>query len=245
MDAMTAPASRLRLVYSSGAKLPAQERGRLARHFPGVEFCEYYGASETSFVTITRPGEATPPGSVGKPFPSVRVSIRDGDGHPVPDSAAGLVYVESPLCFSGYATGDPSALRRAGTAMSVGDIGFLDAEGFVHLVGRASRGVLSSGRTIAPEEIEAVLEAHPAVAHAAGCGTADTLRGERLAAVLQWRAEPVARAVLLAELQRHLTPYQLPTVIGILPFWRLTGSGKTDFLAIAELFGAGECDLLA
>lgn len=244
MEVMPGPAPGIRLVYSSGAKFPAEERGRVARQFPAADLCEYYGASETSFVTMTRPGDHTPPDAVGRPFPSVQVSIRASDGNTVPDGAVGLIYVESPLCFSGYVTGEPTVLRRAGSAMSIGDLGFLDPEGFLHLVGRADRMILSSGRNISPEEIEAVLEAHPAVSHAAVFGTTDAVRGERLTAVLQWRAEPMARGVLAVELRRQLAPYQIPAVIGVLASWRLTESGKTDFPAIARLYGDGSCVIL-
>lgn len=244
MDAVVEPASRVRLIYSSGAKFPAAQLGRVANHFPGAEFCEYYGASETSFVAMTRPGERTPPTAVGRPFPLVQVSIRDRDGLPVPDGSSGLIYVDSPLCFSGYATGEPAALLRAGSALSVGDVGVLDAEGFLHVVGRADRMVVSSGRNIHPEEIEAVLQASPAVAHAAVFGTVDAVRGERLTAVLQWRGEPAERRSLAVELRRQLPAYKVPGVIGILPYWCLTETGKTDFRAVAELFEAGVCSIL-
>ncbi|CAH2603695.1 AMP-binding protein [Rhodovastum atsumiense] len=245
MEAGRQPCAAVRLIYSSGAKFPPERRVALAAQFPRARFCEYYGASETSFIAMTGPEQDAPPESVGRPFPGVRVTIRDHDGTCLPEGATGLVFVESPLCFLGYATEAEATLLRAGAAVSLGDVGRFDAAGFLHIVGRASRMIISSGKNIHPEAIEARLQAHPAVAAAAVLGLADAQRGERLVAVLHCPQAVPARRDLVAGLRAHLPPHEVPQRYLLLPEWSYTPSGKTDFAAIRRRIAAGEGDPLS
>lgn len=224
------PLASVRWVLSSGAKWPTRERELLQSLFPNARFAEFYGASETSFMTVAKADEGIPETSVGRAFSGAAVTIRDDGGRHLPPGDAGYVFVESPFLFMDYACGEASDLRRQGHAISVGDIGFLDSKGFLHLVGRAGRKIVTSGKNVYPEEIERVLERYPGVTSAAVLGVPDPVRGERLVALLNLKADgAVPSSQLISHLRDALPLYMVPRVYAIVPDWPLTRSGKTDF----------------
>jgi len=232
----------MRLVLSSGAKWFGADTPRLRRAFPAAEFAEFYGASELSFVTVRKDGEPVPPGSVGRPFSGVTVTIRDGSGGRVPSGGSGYVFAESPYLFSGYACGDSGDLLRAGEAISVGDIGYLDENGALYLTGRANRMIVSSGKNVYPEEIEAVLERHPGVETAAVLAEPDARRGERLVGLVRVRGgAPVTRSDLVAHARSRLPLYKVPRVYAGVTEWPLLPSGKTDLQALGRIWREGAC----
>jgi long-chain acyl-CoA synthetase len=237
------PLKTVRWVLSSGAKWFADALPALRRLFPAARFAEFYGASELSFVTVAKDGEPVPPGSVGRAFFGVTLSIRDRAGRRLPPGRVGRVFVESPLVFMGYAVGGEDDLYRAGRALSVGDRGFLDAHGFLYLVGREKRMIVTSGKNVFPEEIERALESHPAIAAAAVLGLPDVRRGERLLALVSLRRNArVRRAQLVAHLRRALPLAKVPRAYAAVAPWPRTSSGKSDFTALARAWGAGLCE---
>lgn len=230
----------VRWVLSSGAKWPQQAKARLANVFPDSRFAEFYGASETSFITVAKAGEAVPEASVGRAFSGVVVTIRDRAGRRMPAGRAGFVFVESPFLFMNYACGAAADLLYQGEAISVGDIGYLDQQGFLHLVGRAARKIVTSAKNVYPEEIERVLERHAAVEAAAVLGVPDVRRGERLTALVRLRAEvPVTATDLIAHARQALPLYKVPRLYAVVSDWPLTRSGKTDFEALGQAWTAG------
>jgi long-chain acyl-CoA synthetase len=230
----------MRWILSSGAKWPAGEREPLRRLFPNARFAEFYGASETSFMTVAKPDEGAPEASVGRAFSGAVVTIRDRAGRLLAVGETGFVFVESPFLFMNYACEDASDLLRHGDAMSVGDIGFLDPRGFLHLVGRASRKIVTSGKNVYPEEVERLLERHPTVTAAAVLGAPDRSRGERLIALVHVREDAaVTCAELIAHLREGLPLYKVPRVYASVPDWPLTRSGKTDFDMLGQAWIAG------
>jgi len=239
------PLKTVRWVLSSGAKWFADALPGLRRLFPAARFAEFYGASELSFVTVAKDGEPVPPGSVGRAFSGVKLSIRDRAGRQLPRGRAGRVFVESPLVFMGYAVGGEDDLYRAGDALSVGDRGFLDTHGFLYLVGREKRMIVTSGKNVFPEEIERALETHPAIAAAAVLGLPDARRGERLLALVSLRRTArVRRAQLVAHLRRTLPLSKVPRAYAVVAPWPRTSSGKSDFAALARAWAAGKCEPL-
>lgn len=236
----------VRWVLSSGAKWFADAMPDLRRLFPNARFAEFYGASELSFVTVAKDDERVPEGSVGRAFAGVTISVRDRRGRRLPPGRVGLVFVESPFVFSGYALGDGDEVFQLGRAVSVGDLGFLDANGFLHLVGRSRRMIVTSGKNLYPEEIERVLERHPAVATAAVFGVPDAKRGERLVALLSLRPEArPSRAALVAHARHMLPLYKVPRRYGLVVGWPRTRSGKSDFAALYRLWRQGAFEGLA
>jgi fatty-acyl-CoA synthase len=180
--------SSLRLPIAGAAPLPASVREAFAAR-TGRRLLEGYGLTEaTCASTWTRPGEERP-GSVGRPLPGQQVkAVRVGAGGSWADCAAGetgVLAISGPAVFAGYVT-DP---RRGGPRVSTGglvrdgwldtgDLGRLDAEGFVYLTGRAKDLIIRGGHNIDPKVIEDALLAHPAVAAAAAVGRPDRHSGE-------------------------------------------------------------------
>jgi long-chain acyl-CoA synthetase len=239
------PFAGVRWVLSSGAKWKAGSTARLRRQFPAARFAEFYGSSELSFVTVTKDDENVPEDSVGRAFANVTISIRDHLGRKLGPGEAGLVFVESPFQFMEYACGDTGALPHAEKEMSVGDVGVLDARGFLRLVGRASRMIIVSGKNIHPEAIEQLLEHHPAIASAAVMGITDDRRGERLVALVRPREGAAPnRSALIAWARSALPLYKVPRRYAVPREWPLTRSGKTDFQALVEMWKAGAWDEL-
>jgi long-chain acyl-CoA synthetase len=234
----------LRWVLSSGAKWVAEAVPDLDVLAPEARFAEFYGASELSFVTVAKHGEALPEGSVGRAFRGVTITIRDRSGRVLPARRRGLVFVESPMVFTCYAHGGEGGAMREGTALSVGDVGYLDEGGFLHLVGRANRMIVSSGRNIHPEEIERVLEGHPAVDSASVMGAPDGRRGERLTALVGLSREGVDRAELIAHARRALPLFKVPRLYGRVRDWPLTRSGKSDHEALRRIWDEGRYEAL-
>lgn len=234
----------IRLALCSGAKWPPGRRALVGRHLPNAAFAEFYGASELSFITVAKEDEGVPEGSVGRAFESVRIRVRDRAGRRLPAGRTGLVFVESPFVFSGYATGDSADLATHANELSVGDLGRLDADGFLTLVGREKRMIVTSGKNLYPEEVERQLEEHPAIAAAAVLGVPDGKRGERLVAFLALaEGAGATRADLVAFLRPRLALFKVPRLYARVAQWPLTASGKTDFSAVARLWPAG-CALL-
>lgn len=126
--------------------------------------------------------------SAGRPAPLVTVSIMDGDGTVLPQGERGEIVVRSSLVMRGYYK-NPEATAEASAHgwHHTGDIGFLDEEGFLHIVDRAKDMVITGGFNVYSTEVEQALMAHPAVADCAVVGLPDDKWGERLTAVLQLR----------------------------------------------------------
>ncbi len=131
----------LRQLVVGGAKLDAGLRARLAIAAPAARVTEFYGAAETSFITMA--DDATPDGSVGRAFPGVEIDLRSG-----------VIWVRSPYLFAGYAGSSGGATWDAGW-LSVGEMGRL-VSGYLFLSGRAGRMVTIADQNVFPEEIEFV-----------------------------------------------------------------------------------------
>jgi fatty-acyl-CoA synthase len=180
--------SSLRLPIAGAAPLPASVREDFARH-TGRRLLEGYGLTEaTCASTWTRPGEERP-GSVGRVLPGQRVkAVRIGDDGSWADCAAGqtgVLVIGGPAVFAGYVTdprlGGPRVSRdgvvRDGW-LDTGDLGSVDADGFVYLTGRAKDLIIRGGHNIDPRVIEDALLAHPAVRAAVAVGRPDRHSGE-------------------------------------------------------------------
>ncbi len=205
----------LRLVLVGGSKLDAGLRAGLAALAPGADLREFYGAAETSFITLA--DADTPEGSVGRAYPGVVLDIRQGE-----------VWVKSPYLFNGYAGEDGSA-RREGDWLSVGEMGRLQ-DGVLYLNGRKGRMVTVADQNVFPEEIEALMETLPGIARAAVLACPDSARGHVLTAVAL--GDPAQEAAVLAALRATLGPLKAPRRIVWRADWPVTAAGKTDLAAL-------------
>jgi long-chain acyl-CoA synthetase len=222
LEAQADPVASLRLILTGGSKLDPATRARLALRFPKASVREFYGAAETSFITLT--DAQTPEDSVGRPYPGVEIALSGPAG-------AQEVWVRSPYLFSGYAGAAGSARWRDGW-LTVGEIGEM-RDGFLFLSGRAGRMMTVADQNVFPEEIEAFLLDQPGVTRAAVLPRADPLRGQVPEAVVMG-GDPAA---LLAACRRQLGPLKTPRRVHLVADWPLLASGKTDLAALQGIVG--------
>jgi long-chain acyl-CoA synthetase len=185
----------------------------------GTVFHETYAASELGWISHIDSLEALrKPGSAGRAMPGVELKVLSAEGHEVGPGTVGLLYARDPAVpeFT-YANND--AARRAielDGLWTLGDLGYLDAEGYLYVVDRRSDMVISGGVNIYPAEIEAVLMCMPGVADCAVFGIPDDEFGEALVAAVQ----PVERAgVDAAQVQawvrERLAAYKVPRHVAL------------------------------
>jgi long-chain acyl-CoA synthetase len=219
------PMPDLRLVLAGGARLGPGDRDALARVAPGASLRVFYGAAETSFVTLAEDATDT----VGQPYPGVALQITDPVGADVPDGTAGEVWVRSPYLFDRYAGADPGGSRWRDGWLSVGEIGAMTPAGLV-LHGRAGRMVTIAGHNVFPEAIEAFLAGLPGVSRVAVLPRPDTRREAVLVAVIQ--GDPSQQDAILAAARAQLGPLVAPRALIWVQDWPLLGAGKTDLRAL-------------
>lgn len=213
--------SSLRLILHAAAPCPVAVKRAVLDAFPHVDVWEFYGASEGGATRISAAEWREHEGSVGRPWPGTEVLVLDPDGEPVPPGDAGMIYVRSPHASRFRYHGDDAKTSQAwrDDAFTVGDIGYLDEDGFLYVTDRASDMVLRGGVNVYPAEIEQCLHDHPAVVDCAVFGVPDERMGEELAAMVEVRA-PVDPEELRAHCRERLASFKVPrdvTVVDALP----------------------------
>ncbi|MDK1375729.1 MULTISPECIES: class I adenylate-forming enzyme family protein [unclassified Sinorhizobium] len=217
----------------AGAKLTPADRNAARIAFPEACVIEYYGASELGFITVAAVSDNHAPTAVGKAFPGVRLHILDEAEKRLPAGETGTIFVESPLISDGYVAGDDgTGFRRCSNLATVGDLGFLDPNGTLHLIGRAGGMVLSGGNNIYPSEVEAVIMAADNVSAVQVLGLDHPDLGSELAAIIQPRGEAFDHLALERHLAAALPRYKHPRKIWLCRELPMTASGK---IAIKEL----------
>ncbi|HKN40448.1 MAG TPA: AMP-binding protein, partial [Acidimicrobiia bacterium] len=204
--------SSLRLLVHAAAPCPVAVKRRMIEWLGplGCEIHELYGASEGGATRIGPDEWLSHPGSVGTPWPGVEVRILDAHGKPLSTGEAGLIYVKPPGARFHYQNDpDKTAAAWRDDAFTVGDIGYLDADGYLYITDRASDMVLWGGVNIAPREVEEVLHEHPAVVDCAVFGVPDERDGERLKAMVETRAD-VSADDLAVFVRDRLADYKVP-----------------------------------
>lgn len=221
-----------RVVAVGGAKLDPATRALTRGMCPGATVREFYGAAETSFVTLA--DADTPEDAVGAPYPGVAIAVRDAGGAPALPGVLGEIWVRSPYLFEGYGDGRPGPATWQDGWLSVGEYGALGADGLLRLAGRRGRMVTVADQNVFPEEVEQVLMGLPGVVRAGVVAQPDARRGHVLIAAIQGNA--AAQDVLRAG-RAALGPLKAPRRVVRLGDWPCLPSGKTDFAALARILG--------
>jgi acyl-CoA synthetase (AMP-forming)/AMP-acid ligase II len=202
-----------------GAPMPEATIAALAEHLPDLVVMNAYGATETtSPTTIMPPGMgARRPDSVGRVVPGGVVRVVDESGREVAPGEPGELWIAGAMVVPGYWK------NEAATAASFedgfwksGDIGSVDAEGFVRVFDRKKDMINRAGYKVYPAEVENVLSHHPAVAESAVIGRPDPVLGERVHAFVHPKA-PVAAEELRAFCAARLADYKVPETIELMP----------------------------
>ncbi|MEU2247777.1 long-chain fatty acid--CoA ligase [Streptomyces sp. NPDC019224] len=213
--------SSLRAAISAGAAIPAEVVAAFEKAFTGCVVLEGYGISETAAViTFNAGAEERRIGSVGKPIWGVEVRVVDGQGGPLPPGAdrVGEILVRGHNVMKGYheRPEETAAAIREGW-FATGDLGYLDHDGYLHVVDRLKDLVIRGGYNVYPREVEEVLHAHPAVAEAAVVGRPDDRLGEQVVAFVTLAPEAAAGPEeLIAHCREHLAAYKYPREITVL-----------------------------
>ena len=224
-----APLAQPSLVLISGARWMREHTPQLQALVPQARVTEFYGASEASYITWMDVAERAHPQTVGQPFGNVQLRIGPTPHRSLPVGEVGRIWLRSPMLFMDYVHAlDGSAAELHDGWLTVRDMGWLDAAGQLYLCGRESRMLVTQGKNLFPEEVEAWLLAQPGVAQASVIGLPDALRGLRIHAVLHGTDLPAATALAAgcrAQLEAFKTPRRWWRWQGA---WPQTRSGKTD-----------------
>ncbi len=174
-----------RLLHGSAPCAPSLKREVMAFFPPGVVW-ETYGGTETMGTVITAEEWERKPGSVGRAAPGSTIEIYDDEGNRLPPGEVGLVYIGSDWGRGFSYAGDPALTESIyrGNLATLGDLGYLDDDGYLFVVDRRKDMVITGGANVYPAEVEAVLVQHPDIAEVAVIGLPDDEYGEIVTAVV-------------------------------------------------------------
>jgi fatty-acyl-CoA synthase/long-chain acyl-CoA synthetase len=205
--------SSMRSLVVAAAPCPMRVKEAALAYF-GPCLYEFYGSTELGINTILRPEDVLrKPGSCGRVAPNVEIALLDDDGRPVPTGQPGEVYVRRfGGMFDAYYKNAEATRQTERTGWhSVGDVAYVDDEGFYTLCDRKRDMIISGGVNIYPAEIEDALHRHPAIEDVAVFGVPDDEWGERVHAAVQLRPNQKLTAdELRAFARRHLADYKIP-----------------------------------
>ena len=224
-----APLPSLRLVLCGGGALDAATRAVVKGLCPEAAVHVFYGAAETSFITLA--DAHTPEGSVGRPYPGVNLRLLDRAGRPTSD--VGEIWVRSPYLFDGYALGSSTDTRWQDGFMTVGEIGELDADGHLWIKGRRQRMVQIADQMVFPEAVETVIAAHTRLPCAV-LPREDALRGQHLVAVVETAAKELSAEEIIANCRAALGTLAAPRRVFFNSDLPLLPSGKIDLNALSN-----------
>jgi len=182
----------------------------------GVPIIEGYGLSETSPVaTCNRADSPAFTGTIGLPVPSTDIAILDDDGNPVPLGQSGEIAIRGPQVMAGY-WNRPDETAKVMTPdgfFKSGDVGVMDENGYVRIVDRKKDMILVSGFNVYPNELEAVIAAHPGVLECACIGVPDEHSGEAVKVFVVKRDPNLTQEALMAYCKEQFTGYKKPKYI--------------------------------
>ncbi len=222
--------SSLRWVVTFGASSSPEALRRFQKFCPGAQLLNGWGMTETNAPTVVLPRGSSKIESVGRPAPWVDISILDENDRPAPAGAVGEVAVRGWVVTDGYFK-DPALTAESmrGGWFHTGDLGRIDAEGDLFIVGRKKEMIKVGGEIVFEPEVESVLLRHPAVAEAAVVGVPDKLRGEVPKAWVVLKQEAAVSAEDLRYFCReHLARFKVPHQIEFLSVLPKNRSGKND-----------------
>jgi acyl-CoA synthetase (AMP-forming)/AMP-acid ligase II len=238
----------LRAVAYGGGRMPVELIHRALELFPNCGFTNAYGLTETSStIALLGPEEhraahaSSDPavrarlGSVGRPLPTVQIEVRDDDGKALPAGERGEIYVKGDQVSGEYR--ERSALDSQGW-FPTRDAGYMDAEGYLFLAGRADDVIVRGGENISPGEIEDVLLSHPAIADAAAVAVPSIEWGDAvgIAIVAKPNQTPPSEEELRALIRSRLRSSRVPERIVLLDALPYNEMGKLLRREVRKLF---------
>jgi long-chain acyl-CoA synthetase len=217
----------VRYYFSAAATMPVEVARRWQSIF-GQPIVEGYGLTETSpFSSYNHVWEHRP-GSVGTPIENVEIKILDPEDHEVETGAWGEICIKGPNIMLGYwnrPTETADAIRHGW--FHSGDIGYMDADGYIYIVDRVKDMIISAGFKIWPREVEEVLFQHPAIRECAVVGLPDPLKGEIPAAFLVLaEGASLSAEEFEAYCRQHIASYKVPRHVEFVETLPKNATGK-------------------
>jgi long-chain acyl-CoA synthetase len=232
--------SSLRLVVHGAAPTSIEVKRKMI-DWLGPILYEFYGGTEGGGISISSSEWLQKPGSVGRPYnPAVQIHILDDDGRPCAPGVEGAVYFRQPDTVT-YKD-DPEKTREAhrGDLLTLGDVGYVDDDGYLFLCDRRADVIVSGGVNVYPAQIESVLLDHPSIADACVVGIPDDEWGEAVCAVVQLREGVLFDDATVDDLRRwcdeRLPGYQRPRVFDARQTLPRTETGKLARRAVRESY---------
>ena len=224
----------LRAIYSGGAPIAPAVVEQFEAKF-GIYIRNAYGLTETTSPSTVTPLDKRGPVdpvfgalSVGVPTFNTEIRIADEEGRPLAAGEAGEILIRGPQVVAGYWNKpDESAAAIRDGWLHTGDVGAMDAQGWVYLVDRKKDMINAAGYKVWPREVEDVLYTHPAVREAAVVGIPDAYRGESVKAVLSLKPGASVTAEEIMEFcKSRMAAYKYPRKVEFLPELPKTVTGK-------------------
>jgi long-chain acyl-CoA synthetase len=226
-----ADVSSLRLVVHGAAPCPVATKRAMIEWF-GPVLLEYYAATEGTGTFVGSEEWLRKPGTVGKPADPDHVRVLGAGGEPVPAGEVGTVYLRAPASGRFRYFKDPGKTESSyqGDHFTMGDVGYLDEDGYLFLTDRSADLIISGGVNIYPAEVEAALLTHTAVGDAAVIGVPDDEWGESVLAVIEPQPGVEPSDELAADLIDHcrelLAHFKCPKQVDFVDRLPRTDSGK-------------------
>jgi acyl-CoA synthetase (AMP-forming)/AMP-acid ligase II len=234
--------SSMRVIVVAAAPCPMAVKEAIIAWFGPVLY-EFYGSTELGINTVLRPEDVLrKPGSCGRAAPGVELAILDDDGRPVPPGAPGELHVRRDDGMFDEYWKKPEATRQAarGDWLTVGDVAWMDVEGFVYICDRKRDMIISGGVNIYPAEVEDGLHRHPAVADVAVFGVPHDDWGEQVHAAVQPRSGNAATAdALIAFARERLAGFKVPRSVSFHDDFPRDAAGKVLKRVLREPHWAG------
>lgn len=223
--------SSLRVAIPAGAPVADALVVRIRERVCGTVLVAYSLTEASSTVCIARPDDPAEKQTftVGRPLDGTDVRILERDGQELPVESVGEIAVSGPGVMKGYhrQPRDTASAFDDNGYLLTGDLGIVDEDGYIHLVGRRKEVIIRAGFNVYPREVEARLEAHPAVREAAVIGVSDPLLGEATCACVVPEEGAIVTSQELREWCRAtLAEPKVPDLVRFLDAFPRTGTGK-------------------
>jgi len=237
----SADLTSLRMLVLGSAPLAPHTLQTLQAKLAGADVLNSYGMTEGGHATFTMDPEAarTRPGAVGRPTPPVEVKIVDEAGHSCLTGDVGEVLTRNPGGHREYyRDAAATAQQWAGGWLHTGDLGHLDADGYLYIVGRKKEMIVRGGMNVYADDVEAALQAHPDVIEAAVVGVPHGVLGEDVAAYIVLRPGSGATVESVVDFARQtLADYKVPRQVVVVDELPRNAGGKV--IKSELILGAG------
>ena len=228
-----APVHSLRYLLVGGASVGASALENVQLMFPNAVIYEFFGATETSYISIKTPN--SPQDSAGKLCSGVAVRILDANQNPLPVGQIGDIWVQSNQLFIRTVWGEDATLFDDNGFIHIGDMGYVDKNHHLYFVGRNNHQVTIAGKNILLSPIEKCIQDHLKTSEVVVVSVADSLKENRLSILTSLSLNKKQQRALFSKIRLEFGALATPKTIVSVSTWPLLASGKTNRIALQKL----------